>query len=97
MILVTFSLFLTLNSFSQAGRNIIVADGDIPNSVVEAFVEKIVVSKDGYDWYLRFDGDPGDPLHLKTEGKRRKNTAIIDPNKQTACEPVRDTGCYQRI
>lgn len=68
-------------------------DGDIPDSVIEAFVEKIVVSKDGYDWYLRFDGDPNDPLHLKTEGKRRKNTAIIDPNKQTACEPVRNTGC----
>ena len=43
------------------------------------------------------NGDPNDPLHLKTEGKRRKNTAIIDPNKQTACEPVRDTGCNQRI
>ena len=71
------------------------ADGDIPDSVVEAFVEKIVVSKDGYDWYLRFDGNPNDPLHLKTEGKRRKNTTIIDPNKQTACEPVRDTGCHQ--
>ena len=71
------------------------ADGDIPDSVVEAFVEKIVVSKDGYDWYLRFDGDPNDPLHLKTEGKRRKNTAIIDQNTQTACEPVRDTGCNQ--
>ena len=60
----------------------------------KAFVEKIVASKDGYDWYLRFDGDPNDPLHLKTEGKRRKNTTIIDPNKQTACEPVRDSGCY---
>ena len=60
-------------------------------------MEKIVVSKDGYDWYLRFDGDPGDPLHLKTEGKRRKSTTIIDPNKQTACEPVRDTGCYQGL
>lgn len=93
MILVTFSLFLTLNSFSRAGRNIIVADGDILDSVVEAFVEKIVVSKDGYDWYLRFDGDPGYPLHLKTEGKRRKSTTIIDLNKQTACEPVHDSGC----
>ena len=73
------------------------ADGDIPDSVIEAFVEKIVVSKDGYDWYLRFDGDPNDPLHLKTEGKRRKNTTIIDQNTQTACEPVRTTGCYQGL
>jgi hypothetical protein len=62
--------------------------------VVEAFVEKIVVSKDGYDWYLRFDGDPGDPLHLKTEGKRRKNTTIIDPNNQSVSEHASDTGCY---
>ena len=49
---------------------------DVPPSVIEAFVEKIVVSKDGYDWYLRFSGDPNDPLHCTTEGKRKSNTKI---------------------
>ena len=28
---------------------------EIPESVVEAFVDKIVVSKDSFDWYLRFN------------------------------------------
>ena len=43
---------------------------DVPESVIEAFVTKIVVSQNGFDWYLRFDGDPDDPLHCKIEGKR---------------------------
>lgn len=30
----------------------------MPPEVVEAFVEKIVSSNDGFEWYLRFDGDP---------------------------------------
>lgn len=55
---------------------------DVPPSVIEAFVEKIVVSKDGYDWYLRFSGDPNDPLHCTTEGKRRSTTTITVSNGQ---------------
>ena len=51
-------------------------DNDIPENVIEAFVEKIVASKDGFEWYLRFDGDPNDPLRLKTEGKRRKSSTV---------------------
>jgi soluble cytochrome b562 len=69
-------------------------DGDIPDSVIEAFVEKIVVSKDGFDWYLRFDGDPNDPLHLKTVGKRRNKTEIIDPKAETLGSASLNTGCY---
>ena len=57
---------------------------DVPPSVIEAFVEKIVVSKDGYDWYLRFSGDPNDPLHCTTEGKRRSTTTITVSNGQTS-------------
>ena len=71
-------------------------DGDIPDNVVEAFVEKIVVSKDGFDWYLRFDGDPNDPLHLKTEGKRKNKTEIIDPKAATPSRGPLTTGCYPR-
>ena len=51
-------------------------ENDIPESIIEAFVEKIVAKKDGFDWYLRFDGDPNDPLHLKTEGRRRQNSSV---------------------
>ena len=69
-------------------------DGDIPDNVVEAFVEKIVVSKDGFDWYLRFDGDPNDPIHLKTEGKRKNKTEIIDPKAAAPSRALLTTGCY---
>ena len=50
---------------------------NVPESVIEAFVVKIVVSKDGFDWYLRFDGDPDKPLHCKLDGKRKTNTKIM--------------------
>ncbi len=59
-----------LEQYTNADEN------DIPESVIEAFVEKIVVSQDGFDWYLRFDGDPNDPLRLKAEGKKRKNSSV---------------------
>ena len=69
---------------------------DVPESVIEAFVAKIVVSKDGFDWYLRFDGDPDKPLHCQLQGKRKTNTKIT---VSTPCSPSMDsspTGCYQR-
>lgn len=50
---------------------------DVPESVIEAFVVKIVVSKDGFDWYLRFDGDPDKPLHCQLQGKRKQTTKIM--------------------
>ena len=43
-------------------------EGDVPESVIEAFVVKIVVSQNGFDWYLRFDNDP-----LHHGGKRENN------------------------
>jgi hypothetical protein len=52
-----------------------------------------VVSKDGFDWYLRFDGDPNDPLHLKTVGKRKNKTEIIDPKAETLGSAPLNTGC----
>ena len=68
---------------------------DVPESVIEAFVVKIVVSKDGFDWYLRFDGDPDKPLHCQLQGKRKSNTKIL---VSPGCSPSMDsspTGCYQ--
>ena len=51
-------------------------DKDIPESVIEAFVVKIVASKDGFDWYLRFNGNPDDPLHCTVGGKRKSTSTI---------------------
>ena len=68
---------------------------DVPESVIEAFVVKIVVSKDGFDWYLRFDGDPDKPLHCQLQGKRKSSTKIL---VSPGCSPSMDsspTGFYQ--
>ncbi|MBQ8241680.1 MAG: recombinase family protein [Bacteroides sp.] len=67
---------------------------NVPESVIEAFVVKIVVSKDGFDWYLRFDGDPDKPLHCQIDGKRKQTTKIM---VSTGISPaVNDSlaGCY---
>lgn len=70
---------------------------DIPECVIEAFVEKIVVSKDGFDWYLRFDGDPNDPLHCKTTGKRRSTTQISVAGANSPAVHSSTTGSYQEL
>ena len=70
---------------------------NVPESVIEAFVVKIVVSKDGFDWYLRFDGDPDKPLHCVLQGKRKTNTKI---SISSASSPAMDnsaTGCHQGL
>lgn len=73
-----------------------VDENDIPESVIEAFVVKIIAKQDGFDWYLRFDGDPSDPLRLKTEGKRRKDNSVTAVGETAPTKQNCDTGCYQR-
>ena len=68
---------------------------NVPESVIEAFVVKIVVSKDGFDWYLRFDGDPDKPLHCKLDGKRKTNTKIMVAGELSPAMDSSTTGCYQ--
>ena len=67
---------------------------DVPESVIEAFVVKIVVSKDGFDWYLRFDGDPDKPHHCTVEGKRRSTTKITVSQDFSPALDSSTTGCY---
>ncbi len=78
-----------LEQYTNAG------EGDVPESVIEAFVTKIVVSKDGFDWYMRFDGDPNRPLHCTTEGKRRTTTKISASQEHSPTKVRSDAGCYQ--
>ena len=80
-----------LEQYTNADEN------DIPESVIEAFVVKIVVRQDGFDWYLRFDGDPNDPLHMKTEGKRRKNSSVSVVGGKLPTKQNCDTGSNQGL
>ena len=70
---------------------------DVPESVIEAYVVKIVVSKEGFDWYLRFDGDPDKPLHCKLQGKRKTNTKIMVSGDFSPAMDNSATGCPQGL
>ena len=70
---------------------------NVPESVIEAFVVKIVVSKEGFDWYLRFDGDPDKPLHCQLQGKRKTNTKIMVSGDISPSMDNSPTGCYQGL
>jgi len=70
---------------------------DVPESVIEAFVVKIVVSKDGFDWYLRFDGDPDEPRHCKLEGKRKSTTKVVVTQDFSPALDSSNTGCHQGL
>lgn len=86
---------LTVLSYALEQYTNFQEDKDIPDCVIEAFVEKIVVSKDGFDWYLRFDGDPNDPLRCKATGKNRSTTQISFAEENTPAVHSSTTGCNQ--
>ena len=70
---------------------------DVPESVIEAYFSKIVVKKDGFDWYIRINGDPNKPLHCKLEGKRRSTTKIVVTQDFSPALDSSTTGCYQGL
>ncbi len=72
-------------------------DNDVPESVIEAFVVKIVASKDGFDWYFRFNGNPDDPLHCTVEGKKKSTTQISVAGGYSPAIHKSDTGRHQGL
>ena len=71
-------------------------DKDVPDAVIEAYVGKIVASKDGVEWYLRFGGNPNDPIKCKVSGKRRQTATYTIGGKEFPTNPKGNTGCDQR-
>ena len=47
------------------------SDEDIPEAVIEAFVEKIVVNENSFDWYLHLSGDDKTPKTCNAEGDKK--------------------------
>ncbi|MBR4282501.1 MAG: resolvase, partial [Clostridia bacterium] len=72
-------------------------DGDIPESVIEAFVEKIEVSKDCFRWHLRGDFGGDSPIPMNVEGNRKKGATISPQYIIIPPANFGDSGCYQRI
>lgn len=73
-----------------------VAEGeDVPESVIEAFVVKIVASPEGFDWYLRFDGDPDKPMHCQIEGKRKQTAKVTVTGPLSPAMDDSPAGRYQ--
>lgn len=48
-------------------------DEDIPEAVIEAFVEKIVVNENSFDWYLHFSDDDNTPKTCNVEGDKKSH------------------------
>ncbi len=58
----------------------------------EAFVEKIVVSKDGFDWYLRCKPETH---KCNIKGRTRQYAHILEPEPSAECPfEDSDTGSY---
>lgn len=60
--------------------------GDIPDSVIEAFVKKIIVCDDHFEWYLRLgpgDDDGEKAIKLRIDGKNEKTAVVSGENGLT--------------
>lgn len=68
---------------------------NVPESVVEACVVKIVVHPDSFDWYLRFNDDPDKPLRCTLEGKRKQTTKIMVSGENSPTMDCSDTCRHQ--
>lgn len=65
---------------------------DIPDSVIDAFVDKIIVFKDHFEWYLKTNTE--EPIKCMAGGTKAKpNISVIE---QTPPFDESDAGCYCR-
>ena len=60
---------------------------DINESIIEAFIKKIVVYPDHYEWYLRITDDDNEPLKSEISGNKRSgyNVSLNNELQTTPC------------
>lgn len=70
------------------------SDEDIPEPVIEAFVDKIVVKEHSFDWYLFFSGDNNTPKSCNVTGNKKSHKIELFGESQSLSFAECCTGCY---
>ena len=71
------------------------ADEDISEDMIEAFVEKIVVHENSFDWYLRYCSDEY-VINCNVEGSKKSAKIVENGSQKTHTFDKCNTGCNQR-
>ena len=66
----------------------------ISDSIIRAFVRKIVVHENRIDWYLRFN-DPNSYTSVNVKG-RKDSAVVVETDESTPTLGNSPTGCYRR-
>lgn len=67
---------------------------NIPDNIIEAFIEKIVVTKDGFNWFLRCTPEN---YHCCVSGKKVESAEVIESEPDPPCHLTESSsGSYQR-
>ena len=72
------------------------SDEDIPEAVIEAFVEKIVVNENSFDWYLHFSGDDKTPKTCNVDGNKKAHKIELFGASYAPALVEGCSGCNQR-
>ena len=67
----------------------------ISDSVIKAFVKKIVVHENSIDWYLRFGSNPDKPKSVNVKGKKG-SAKVVETQNSTPTLGNITSGCYRR-
>ncbi|EWM53322.1 hypothetical protein [Ruminococcus flavefaciens] len=70
------------------------SDEDIPEAVIEAFVEKIVVNENSFDWYLHFTGDDKTPKTCNVDGNKKAHKIKLFGASYAPALVEGCSGCY---
>ncbi len=69
------------------------SDEDIPEPVIEAFVDKIVVKENSFDWYLFFSGEDNTPKSCNVSGNKKPHKIEHSDTSSSPSFAECNTGC----